>query len=44
MTVHVSQTFTLITSLLDTAACPAADIATLYGDRWSSGKHLCSGN
>jgi hypothetical protein len=35
VTVHVSQTFTLITSLLDTAAYPAADIAALYGDRWT---------
>lgn len=35
VTVQVSQTFTLITSLLDTAAFPAADIAALYGDRWS---------
>ena len=33
--VQVSQTFTLITSLLDTDAFPAADIAALYGDRWS---------
>jgi hypothetical protein len=33
--VQVSQTFTLITSLLDTGAFPAADIAALYGDRWS---------
>src|ERR1022692_1404393 len=35
VTVQVSQTFTLITSLLDTAAFPAAGIAALYGDRWS---------
>jgi hypothetical protein len=35
MTVQVSQTFTLITSLRDTVAFPAADIAALYGDRWS---------
>jgi hypothetical protein len=33
--VQVSQTFTLITSLLDTVAFPAAGIAALYGDRWS---------
>ena len=33
--VQVSQTFTLITSLRDTDAFPAADIAALYGDRWS---------
>jgi hypothetical protein len=33
--VQVSQTFTLITSLLDTAAFPATGIAALYGDRWS---------
>jgi len=33
--VQVSQTFTLITSLLDTDAFPAAGIAALYGDRWS---------
>jgi len=33
--VQVSQTFTLITSLRDVAAFPAADIAALYGDRWS---------
>ena len=35
VTVQVSQTFTLITSLLDTAAFPATGIAALYGDRWS---------
>src|SRR5450756_1907832 len=35
MTVQVSQTFTLITSLRDTVAFPAAGIAALYGDRWS---------
>ena len=35
VTVHVSQTFTLITTLLGTDACPAADIAALYGDRWT---------
>jgi Transposase DDE domain len=35
VTVQVSQTFTLITSLLDTGAFPAAGIAALYGDRWS---------
>jgi len=33
--VQVSQTFTLITSLRDTVAFPAAGIAALYGDRWS---------
>jgi hypothetical protein len=33
--VQVSQTFTLITSLRDMAAFPAAGIAALYGDRWS---------
>ena len=33
--VQVSQTFTLITSLRDVVAFPAADIAALYGDRWS---------
>jgi Transposase DDE domain len=33
--VQVSQTFTLITSLRDVAAFPAAGIAALYGDRWS---------
>jgi len=35
VTVQVSQTFTLITSLRDTGAFPAAGIAALYGDRWS---------
>ena len=35
VTVQVSQTFTLITSLLGTKAYPAADIAALYGDRWT---------
>jgi len=35
VTVQVSQTFTLITSLRDTDAYPAADIAALYGDRWT---------
>ena len=35
VTVQVSQTFTLITSLRDTVAFPAAGIAALYGDRWS---------
>ena len=35
MTVQVSQTFTLITSLLGIQAYPAADIAALYGDRWT---------
>jgi hypothetical protein len=35
VTVQVSQTFTLITSLLDVAAFPATDIAALYGDRWT---------
>jgi hypothetical protein len=33
--VQVSETFTLITSLLDTEAFPAADVAALYGDRWT---------
>jgi hypothetical protein len=33
--VQVSQTFTLITSLRDVAAFPAAGIAALYSDRWS---------
>ena len=35
VTVHVSENFTIITSLRDTAAYPAADIAALYGDRWT---------
>ena len=35
VTVQVSQTFTLITSLLGIKAYPAADIAALYGDRWT---------
>ena len=35
VTVQVSQTFTLITSLLGIEAYPAADIAALYGDRWT---------
>ncbi len=34
--VEVSETVTLITSLMDTAACPARDIAELYGMRWAS--------
>ena len=33
--VQVSETFTLITSLLDTEAFPAADVSALYGDRWT---------
>jgi hypothetical protein len=33
--VQVSETFTLITSLTDTTAFPAEDIAALYGDRWT---------
>jgi hypothetical protein len=33
--VQVSETFTLITSLLDTEAFPAIDVAALYGDRWT---------
>lgn len=35
VTVHVSENFTLITSLRGTAAYPAAGIAALYGDRWT---------
>ena len=35
VTVQVSQTFTLITSLLGIKAYRAADIAALYGDRWT---------
>ena len=34
--VEVSETVTIITSLMDTAACPARDIAELYGMRWAS--------
>ena len=34
--VEVSETVTIITSLMDTAACPARDIADLYGMRWAS--------
>src|SRR5260221_9170837 len=34
--VEVSETVTIITSLLDTAAYPARDIADLYGMRWAS--------
>ena len=32
----MSETVTLITSLMDTAAYPARDIAELYGMRWAS--------
>ena len=34
--VEVSETVTIITSLMDPAACPARDIAELYGLRWAS--------
>jgi hypothetical protein len=34
--VEVSETVTIITSLMDTAAYPARDIAELYGMRWAS--------
>jgi hypothetical protein len=34
--VEVSETVTLITSLMDTAAYPARDIAELYGMRWAA--------
>jgi hypothetical protein len=34
--VEVSQTVTIITDLMDTAAYPARDIAELYGMRWAS--------
>ncbi len=34
--VEVSETVTIITDLMDTAACPARDIAELYGMRWAS--------
>jgi hypothetical protein len=34
--VEVSETVTIITSLMDTAAYPAGDIAELYGMRWAS--------
>jgi hypothetical protein len=34
--VEVSETVTIITSLVDTAAYPARDIAGLYGMRWAS--------
>jgi hypothetical protein len=34
--VEVSETVTIITSLMDTAAYPARDIAGLYGMRWAS--------
>jgi hypothetical protein len=34
--VEVSETITIITSLMDTAAYPAGDIAELYGMRWAS--------
>ncbi len=34
--VEVSETVTIITSLTDWAACPARDIAGLYGMRWAS--------
>ena len=33
---EVSETVTIITSLMDTAAYPARDIAGLYGMRWAS--------
>ena len=33
--VEVSETVTIITSLMDTIACPARDIAELYGLRWA---------
>ncbi len=34
--VEVSETVTIITTLMDTAAYPARDIAELYGMRWAS--------
>ena len=34
--VEVSETVTIITSLMDTSAYPARDIAELYGMRWAS--------
>jgi len=34
--VEVSETVTIITDLMDTTACPARDIAELYGMRWAS--------
>jgi hypothetical protein len=34
--VEVSETVTIITSLMDTETCPAGDIAELYGMRWAS--------
>jgi hypothetical protein len=34
--VEVSETVTIITSLMDTGAYPARDIADLYGMRWAS--------
>ena len=34
--VEVSETVTIITTLMDTAAYPARDIAGLYGMRWAS--------
>jgi len=34
--VEVSETVTIITDLMDTAAYPARDIAGLYGMRWAS--------
>jgi hypothetical protein len=34
--VEVSETVTIISSLMDTAAYPARDIAELYGMRWAS--------
>ena len=34
--VEVSETVTIITSLTDPAACPAGDIAELYGLRWAA--------
>jgi hypothetical protein len=34
--VEVSETVTIITDLLDPVACPARDIADLYGMRWAS--------
>ena len=36
MRVEVSETVTIITSLMDTGAYPARDIAELYGMRWAS--------
>ena len=35
VTVHVSENFTLMTSLLNPGDYPAGDIAALYGDRWT---------